>query len=78
MNDNLEARKTTYQTPDKIRSKIREIMDIAGKLDWYTLTNKHPYPIMQLSEVEKCMIAMIDDGYLNQMRSWENPKNALR
>ena len=32
--------------------------------------DKTSYPLMQLSEVEKCMLAMIDDFELGRMRQW--------
>jgi len=51
--------------------RIKEIMKIAVRLDWCVLVSDKPYPIMQLSEVEKCMLAMADDLYLERMRRWE-------
>jgi len=51
-------------------SRLTEIIRIAVKLKW---TEKNPtgYPKMQLSEVEKCMSALIDDNELWRMREWE-------
>lgn len=49
--------------------RLKEIIKIAYKLGWLTPNNKG-YPLMQLSEVEKCMIALYDDNYLNRMRRW--------
>ena len=56
--------------------RLKEIIRIARKLDWiYPISkpNSHhfSYPLMQLSEVEKCMIALYDDDYLNRMKKWE-------
>ncbi len=55
--------------------RLQEIMKIANTLGWiYPIwqpnTKNFSYPLMQLSEVEKCMTAMTDDVYLEQMRKW--------
>lgn len=54
--------------------RLQEIILIAKKLGWIkkvpVITSS--YPLMELSEVEKCMTSMKDDGYLNQMRVWAN------
>ncbi len=49
--------------------RLKEIIKIAHKLGWM-VDNPKGYPLMQLSEVEKCMISMTDDLYLNRMRQW--------
>ena len=56
-------------------NRLKEIIMIAGKLGWVypisTLKVKGAsYPPMQLSEVEKCMLAMVDDFELKRMRDW--------
>lgn len=61
---------------DKQRQKLIEIIGLAEKLHWLE-KNPKGYPLMQLSEVEKCMIAMIDSDQLNQMRFWVDPKAEL-
>ena len=53
--------------------RLKEIITLADKLNWiYPIDqpNKrhYSYPLMQLSEVEKCMIAMFDDCELDRMR----------
>ena len=49
--------------------RLKEIIKIAYKLNWLS-KNSDGYPLMQLSEVEKCMIAMDNDFELNRMREW--------
>ena len=64
--------------------KIKEIIGIAQKLGWISKqadtlylnhkekTMRHPsYSVIQLSEVEKCMVAMVDPTQYEQMRQWE-------
>jgi hypothetical protein len=53
--------------------KLKEIIKIAYALKWiYPASNMKgaSYPLMQLSEVEKCMLAMTDDFELKRMRQW--------
>lgn len=61
--------------------RVREVMELAKKLGWiwhgdnraryHKLHEERPsYPLMQLSEVEKCMLAMVDDQELKRMRQW--------
>ncbi len=70
----------------KYTSRLAEIIALAGKLKWiipitdarYLMpeTSRCPdYPTMQLSEVEKCMLAMSDDKELERMRDWEKNGN---
>lgn len=56
-------------------TRLTEIIQLVDKLKWvspipkeYNL--KFSYPLMQLSEVEKCMTAMFDDNQLQRMRDW--------
>jgi len=49
--------------------QFKEIIKIAHKLGWIT-PQKIGYPTMQLSEVEKCMLAMVNDFELERMRTW--------
>lgn len=56
-------------------TRLTEIIQLATKLKWIApidQPNKRgfSYPLMQLSEVEKCMIAMFDDYQLQRMRDW--------
>jgi hypothetical protein len=55
--------------------RLKEIIKIAYKLDWITY-NYFNYPLMQLSEVEKCMIALYDDFEFNRMKEWYKIKIA--
>jgi hypothetical protein len=60
---------------DKIE-RLQEIIKIAEKLKWvYPKTLGYSYPLMQLSEVEKCMLAMTDDLQLERLRRWEHDFN---
>lgn len=45
---------------------------MADKFGWLDKTPTDKYPLMQLSEVEKCMLAMTDDVELERMRMWLN------
>lgn len=49
-------------------ARLKEIIKIAHHLGWIGAGNT--YPLMQLSEVEKCMIAMVDDFELGRFREW--------
>ena len=60
---------------DLIKNRISEVIKLAEELGWFApIPRSNPqhysYPIMQLSEVEKCMIAMVDQEQFNQMRVW--------
>ncbi len=52
--------------------RLKEIIQLAFKLGWIVNTplTSASYPLMQLSEVEKCMLAMCDDCELVRMRDW--------
>ena len=51
--------------------KVTEVLKLADKLGWIGKRIKgQSYPPMQLSEVEKCMLAMVDDFELERMRQW--------
>lgn len=49
--------------------RLKEIIKIAYKLGWIA-PPQGGYPLMQLSEVEKCMFAMVSDFELERMRKW--------
>ena len=56
-------------------SRLSEVINLARKLKWISPIPKgynlrFSYELMQLSEVEKCMIAMFDDNQLQRMRDW--------
>lgn len=53
-----------------MKERLKEIMKIAKELGWTYPSLKTDYHLMQLSEVEKCMTAMVDIDYLKQMRKW--------
>lgn len=55
-------------TPEGVE-RLKEIIRMAQKLGWINPRGTS-YPIMQLSEVEKCMLAMADDKELQRMREW--------
>jgi len=50
--------------------RLKEIIKLADKLKWIYPPSGTSYPLMQLSEVEKCMLAMTDDFELDRMRKW--------
>ena len=53
--------------------KLKEIIRIASNLGWIKTSNTELYT-MQVSEVEKCMLAMVDDTDLQLMRKWDDEK----
>ena len=55
--------------------RLKEIIRMAHELCWIRPPNNASYPSMQLSEVEKCMIAMFDDSELRRMRGWTTQKS---
>lgn len=64
--------------------RLKEIIGLAKELDWvypaprWVKTDPHiDYPFMQISEVEKCMIAMYDDNYLERMKKWVEEKKVV-
>ena len=58
--------------------RLKEIIKLAEKLKWIYPPLGTSYPLMQLSEVEKCMLAMTDDFELDRMRKWvEEQEKAL-
>ena len=60
-----------YPPEDVVKvERLKEIMMMASKFKWIYPANKTSYPLMQLSEVEKCCLAMIDDNELERMRQW--------
>ena len=57
----------------KAEERLKEIIRIASNLGWITTSNTECYT-MQISEVEKCMLAMVDDTDLQLMRKWDEEK----
>lgn len=53
--------------------RIKVILLLAKRLGWIE-PSKNSYPKMQLSEVEKCMFALIDDFELRRMQKWVEEK----
>ena len=47
--------------------QINNIINMALKLGWIDIDKSKPYPVMQISEVEKCMLAMVNDWDYNRM-----------
>jgi len=59
------------------KERLKEIIKIADELGWIRPIDHEvcpSYPLMQLSEVEKCMLAMTDDDALERMRIWREEK----
>lgn len=52
--------------------RLKTIILYAKELDWITEAPRGSgkYPSMQLSEIEKCMLAMIDDLELERLKRW--------
>lgn len=56
--------------------RLKTILGMAFELGWIKKSqNKSEYPIMQLSEVEKVMLAMIDETEYQRMAEWVKQKN---
>ena len=62
---------------DLIKTRIQEVIVLASKLHWLQ-KNPAGYPLMQLSEVEKCMIAMVDNSQFEKMKQWVKESHNLR
>jgi len=59
--------------------KIKDIIGKADKLGWISPIRKgKSYPEMQLSEVEKCMFALLDNDYMKQIDRWIEEKARAR
>jgi len=58
---------------EKELNRLKEIIKIAYKIGWIA-PNDNGYPLMQMSEVEKCMVAMYDDIERCRLRSWYEDK----
>lgn len=54
----------------QVNGRLQEIIRFADALGWIRNPMNSDYPLMQLSEVEKCMIAMNDETYYNRMKQW--------
>jgi hypothetical protein len=52
---------------EQIEARLCEIMSIARKLSWL-YKNPTGYPMMQGSEVEKCILMALDDRELERFR----------
>ena len=51
--------------------RLVEIIEIANKLGWVVPPiNGQSYPTMMLSEVEKCMLAMVDDDQFQRIKNY--------
>lgn len=65
-----------------MRERLKEIIQLADKLGWIfppmaienSMNKKFhsSYPLMILSEVEKCMLAMTDEEEFNKLKEWAN------
>lgn len=56
--------------------RLKEIIQLADKLKWIQPKRcGESYPSMQLSEIEKCMIALYDDKQLERLRNWVNEES---
>ena len=57
---------------ERLKEIIRLAKELGWTIEWATQCPllKASYPLMQLSEVEKCMVALVDDVELERMRTW--------
>jgi hypothetical protein len=62
---------------NEYEGRLKRIIEIAYKLGWVS-PNSNGYPLMQLSEVEKCMIAMVSDEELYRMVRWFEESQNLK
>ena len=65
---------------EKDVERLKEIIKCAYELNWIKAPNRNSYdsyPIMQLSEVEKCMLAMTDDLELERLKRWVSETKIL-
>ncbi len=52
--------------------RLIEVIDMAYKLKWILSPVKgQSYLTMQLPEVEKCMVVMVDDFEFKRMKEWK-------
>jgi len=61
------------ETSEKSIERLREIIKCANDLGWINKPRSgsgENYPTMQLSEIEKCMLAMIEDFELERLKRW--------
>jgi hypothetical protein len=59
------------------KERIKEIIELANKLGWIYPPNNTSYPLMQVSEIEKCMIAMHDGFEFERMQRWAADRKAM-
>jgi hypothetical protein len=52
---------------EQIEARLHEIMAISRKLSWLK-KNPNGYPLMQASDVEKCILMALDDSELARFR----------
>lgn len=52
---------------EQAEARLFEVMAIARKLSWFQ-RNPRGYPLMQGSEVEKCLLMMVDNAELQRFR----------
>lgn len=65
---------------EKAVERLKEIIRCAYELDWLKQPERgssDSYPSMQLSEVEKCMLAMLDDLELERLKRWATESKGL-
>jgi hypothetical protein len=63
----VEIRKVSVNMNEQQEARLHEIMAIARKLSWF-YQNQKGYPLMQGSEVEKCILMAMDDFELERFR----------
>ncbi len=65
---------------EKDVERLKAIILCAKELDWIKKApnGSGEYPSMQLSEVEKCMLAMTDDFELERLKRWVEETRQLK
>lgn len=62
---------------EQTEARLHEIMGIARTLSWFT-KNPSGYPLMQGSEVEKCLLMAMDDSELLRFREAARDPETVR
>ena len=65
---------------EKAIERLKAIIQYASELHWLKEPERgrsDDYPTMKLSEVEKCMLAMIDDSELQRLKCWTTENKEL-
>jgi len=59
-------------TEDNIIVKVKDVIQKAKKLDWIAIFQGEPY--MHIADVEKTIIALLDEKQMERMDKWVEEK----